>query len=191
MLNKTHLLFALTLLALGIFACDDSQTPDAGQADVALSTDVTLLADVVTSIDVETTDATLNAPDVVSAPDAGPVDLGPVQCRDNSDCQGENGSCNRTAPGGICLGCGGDCPSGTECQFGTCIRQCDVESDCTLGFQCLASGRCGLESCSGDNDCEGPYVCGANDTCERPSCDVQQDCPSPLVCESSRCVEPR
>ncbi len=120
--------------------------------------------------------------------DAGPVpDAGapiPVQCRSSEDCSGPSASCNREAPGGICLGCtDGSCPSGTSCsEFATCIRDCDTDDDCGPGWQCLGSGRCALVSCG---SCPAPYVCDEG-RCKRPPC----PCPAGWTCEADLCMEP-
>ena len=44
--------------------------------------------------------------------DAGSSLPGPVQCRDDGDCGGASGSCNRAAPGGVC---NGQSARGTPC----------------------------------------------------------------------------
>jgi|GEM_PF-1655635 len=112
-----------------------------------------------------------------------PADFGPVQCRDNSDCGG--GTCNRTAPGGICSG--GPCPDGTEMNFGACVRDCSDDDDCSAGMECKSNGYCGLVTCDMDDDCPAPYVCGAVG-CERPSC--SSSCPGDMVCADNLCMEP-
>jgi hypothetical protein len=128
------------------------------------------------------------------APDSGVVDLGPVQCRVDGDCEG--GTCTRSAPGGICQGCGGDTcdlvsgQSDLSCYVGSCVRDCGSDADCSLGMRCLTgSGRCALRPCGVDEECPAPYVCGGS-TCERPTCGESNACPAPLVCSEGQCVEP-
>ncbi len=115
-------------------------------------------------------------------------DPGPVQCREDTDCGGTL-TCNRSAPGGICLGCG-ECPGDLECGFGACIRSCSVDADCNAGFNCLGSGRCGLRSCSTNADCGSGYGCSGSGTCERTPCDTADDCPAGWTCGQGRCLEP-
>lgn len=131
--------------------------------------------------------------------DLGPVDLGaeddlgtapadtPVQCREDADCT--TGTCNLSAPGGICLGCtAGSCPSGTDCsELGSCVRDCTTVADCAPGFRCLGSGRCALATPCSASNCPAPYVCGAVG-CERPPC--ADGCPTDWTCSGGYCTEP-
>jgi hypothetical protein len=126
--------------------------------------------------------------------DAGAVlGLGPLQCIDATDCAGPAADCNRSAPGGICLGCGtdSDCPDGTACLVGACVRSCDATTPCHVGFECRSSGRCALRSCSATAPCPVPYVCGTGGRCERPACGPATGCAAPLLCDRGVCVEPR
>src|SRR5690606_21141569 len=120
-------------------------------------------------------------------------EVGPVQCRVNSDCA--SGDCNRNAPGGICLGCPAhDCPGTSACFDGivACITPCSTSADCNVGFSCSGNSRCVLRSCDVDADCA-PYVCGGNggnDQCVRPTCSGAEPCPAPFECVAAVCVEP-
>lgn len=167
----------------------DAATPDSGDdaATDASSTDTSSADAGGDAGDDAATDAGADAgsdarTDTGPVPDAGaPI---PVQCRSSEDCSGPSASCNREAPGGICLGCtDGSCPSGTSCsEFATCIRDCDTDDDCGPGWECLGSGRCALVSCG---SCPAPYVCDEG-RCKRPPC----PCPTGWTCEADLCMEP-
>jgi hypothetical protein len=169
---------------------DSSLPPDTG-VDASLPPDATVDASLPPDAAVDASVPPDAAPDAAVAPDAGdaapPIALGPVQCRANADCRGPAASCNRQAPGGICLGCGGDSDCGAlSCYVGACVRDCTRDSDCNLGMRCGSAGRCITRPCP----CPAPYVCGGSGTCVRPSCDGSTPCPSPLVCSSGICMEP-
>ena len=130
------------------------------------------------------------APEDASGPR---IDPGPVQCRDSGDCGGASATCNRSAPGGICLGCGNDtdCPDGTECFVASCVRtDCETDLDCNAGFTCSSvTGRCRQNrSCTDDAEC-GPYDCDATGVCVRWAC-PEGTCPGTFVCVDALCVEP-
>lgn len=122
--------------------------------------------------------------------DAGSAtDLGPVACRDDSEC-GAGQRCDVSAPGGRCQDCAGSCVSSDfECLFGACLRSCTGDGDCNIGMRCasFAEGQyCRPRTCA---DCPAPYVCTAG-ACARPACDASFGCPSPLTCRDGTCVEP-
>lgn len=122
--------------------------------------------------------------------DASTLNLGPVDCRSNTDCPGIS-TCNVIAPGGICTGCGtdNDCPAALSCgPVGACIRDCSSDADCSLGKRCGVTGRCLARTCSIGTPCPEPYVCG-NNQCRRPACPTNT-CPAPLTCLAGTCVEP-
>jgi tRNA G18 (ribose-2'-O)-methylase SpoU len=121
--------------------------------------------------------------------DSSPVNLGPVQCRIDSDC-GSTLTCQRSAPGGVCLGCGLSCPQTMDCVAGACVRSCSNDQQCNAGFRCGGTGKCILRSCDSSNPCPGPYVCSGSGRCERPTCPGGGSCPAPLQCVLDRCVEP-
>jgi len=162
-------------------AMDAEVTPDAGPTDSGVAGDPD--AGVDSGID--------GADAATPRPDAGMPSLGPVQCRTSDDCGG-SAICSRSAPGGVCNGCGtdADCPSGTECTpFGACVRFCDTDADCNVGFRCRGSGQCSIRGCETDADCA-PYVCGGSGQCERPACAGGAPCPSPFTCSADVCLEP-
>ncbi len=199
--QKIALLF-LAASAFNAQACSDdvSGPPDA----VLPADDASALRDAETALDTQAaldaeppTDARTPADaesssDADALLDAGAPNSGPTQCRRSADCG--NLSCNRGAPGGICLGCGvdADCPSRDfECVagVGSCSRACSSDGDCNGGMRCHANGVCVVRSCSPQAPCPAPYVCGGT-LCARPSCTGGAACPAPLVCEDELCVEP-
>jgi hypothetical protein len=160
---------------------------DAGGLVDAFSFDSAVMADAGGLVDAFSPDSAvmIDAGHDAGTTDAATASLGPVQCRTNSDCGG--GTCNRTAPGGIC-DCAGSCPGGTSCSpFGACVRDCATDVDCNAGMRCTSNG-CAIRSCSAASPCPAPYVCGTSGRCERPACGG--GCPSPLSCAAGVCVEP-
>lgn len=188
---------AALLAALVVAGCEpctdctgnDASLPDVPAIDAPTNDDVGTLdgGGLDAPLDVGSDASTVDASDVGSAEDALATDLGPVQCRADADC--DTSMCTRSAPGGICLGCGddADCPDGTECSsgLGACVRTCMGDGDCNAGMHCLGSGRCGIRPCE---SCPAPFVCGPTG-CARPSCE-DAACPAPLVCAAGTCVEP-
>ncbi|RMH40863.1 MAG: hypothetical protein D6689_12440 [Deltaproteobacteria bacterium] len=70
---------------------------------------------------------------------------------------------------------------------------CDVDSECALGAEVCAGGRCtplpGV--CAADADCPGGYACdAATGTCALPprSCATDADCPASDRCDAGACV---
>ncbi len=117
------------------------------------------------------------------------------QCNENLECEimvGGYRSCTRTAPGGLCAGCGdGECGNMAECKFGTCQATCTSKTDCAPGLICLSGGTCGIERCV-KNVCPTPmFGCTASGFCERKACEKQADCPTLTTCTSGLCIEDR
>jgi hypothetical protein len=167
-------------IALDSTSADSTQdvgAHDVGAQDVGGKRDQTVD---ITSIDLVARDA---------GNDSSPVNLGPVQCRIDSDC-GSTLTCQRSAPGGVCLGCGLSCPQTMDCVAGACVRSCSNDQQCNAGFRCGGTGKCILRSCDSSNPCPGPYVCSGSGRCERPTCPGGGSCPAPLQCVLDRCVEP-
>lgn len=172
---------------------------DLTAADVAEDTTTEDVTQDATTEDV-TEDAGQDASSDVTV-DSGPTDpyegrpLG--QCASNEDCpDGNNGpNCNRSVPGGVCLGCGSndDCPAPSVCsEYGACVIDwCGSDQDCPPGRTCGATGLCGIESCVA-GACPTPmYTCGSSDRCERVSCASQGDCPERTTCLAGLCIEDR
>jgi hypothetical protein len=130
-------------------------------------------------------------PDVPSdVPFVWPENAPEPQCRRNADCP--TGICSRSAPGGICTGCGvtADCPADHDCNYGGCNLWCDSDDECPVAMRCHPTRHdCVLKSCSDDAECDGPYVCDGG-MCRRPECGEEGACPEPLTCEGGMCVEP-
>lgn len=155
--------------------------PDSGASDLGAAPDLGESAD----LGGEDPDMFIAA-DMFVAADGGSTEPVPVQCRSSADCGGV-GSCNLSAPGGICIGCNdSSCPSGTDCsEFGSCVRDCSTVDDCAPGFRC-SSGRCLINTACDSTVCPAPYVCGAVG-CERPECGA--GCPGGFSCSGGYCVE--
>lgn len=134
--------------------------------------------------------AAAGAPDA-DGEDAGSMSVWPDgapegQCVNGDDCPA--GLCNSDAPGGLCQGCG-ECPSGYDCNFGTCNQWCDAAEECPLGLKCNASkGVCVAVTCDADAGCQTPYVCREGQ-CKRPLC-TDGACPDPFSCAGAVCIEP-
>lgn len=185
--------FAVLLIAVAttLVACggdDGGTTVDAPTADAPASDDGS-------PGDAPLTDgpAIADAATDASAPDGPLTNLGPVDCRVEADCPGLS-SCNVSAPGGVCNGCGSDndCPTGTSCgQVGACVRDCVNDGDCSAGKRCLTgSGVCAIRQCSAQSPCPAPYVC-VGTLCQRPPCGSGGSCPAPMTCGATNiCVEP-
>jgi len=161
--------------------------PDASVADLGV-TDLGAAADM-SAPDLGAA-ADMSAPeDMFTESDGGPVSTVPVQCRTDADCGGV-GSCNLSAPGGICSGCNDtSCPTDTDCSaFGACVRDCSTVADCAPGFRCGSSG-CLIDTSCDATVCPAPYVCGSVG-CERPPCGTSGDCPSGFSeCRGGHCIE--
>ena len=134
------------------------------------------------------------SPDTGSPPDSAPgadlpqgPDPGPVQCRNDGECGGAM-TCNMSAPGGICSGCG-TCKGWLECYAGSCVRDCYHDGECNAGFRCSSTDRCVLRACDAATPCPAPYTCGASGFCARPTCPAGS-CPPPLICTGGWCLEP-
>ncbi len=151
------------------------------------------MPDVMDMPDVDEPD--VDEPDV---PDEGdPFEGRPTgQCTQNSDCPDNAlgpGQCSRALPGGACMGCGMDdhCPSGTICQFGTCITECDTTDDCPPGLTCNSRNLCAAQRCQ-DDACPVPlFSCSGSGQCERGTCNTDDECPDQTSCVSGRCIEDR
>lgn len=128
--------------------------------------------------------------DTMNSHDGPTPDPGPVQCRNDGECAAGQ-TCTRSAPGGICFGCG-TCldPIDFECRAGGCVRYCSGDNQCNAGMRCSDTGYCVIRDCSASEPCPAPYVCGDSGRCARPACGVGTGCPAPLICEASICVEP-
>lgn len=161
-------------------ARSDAPTPDGREAD-ALARDLALPES-------GTADQALS--DTTTTTDGAAPDPGPVQCRNDAECASGQ-TCNRTAPGGICLGCGTCLDSiDFECRSGACVRYCSGDSQCNAGMRCTNTGLCVIRNCSSNEPCPAPYVCGGSARCERPACGVGDSCPAPLSCDDGLCIEP-
>lgn len=152
------------------------------------TTDRGTTADTVSNVDL------VSLPDRAGAQDSRPSsdlpqgpDPGPVQCRSDGDCGGTL-TCNMSAPGGICSGCG-VCPGWLECYSGFCVRECYNDGECNAGFRCSSTDRCALRACDATTPCPAPYACGTNGYCARPTCPTGS-CPPPLICTNGLCIEP-
>ena len=152
--------------------------------------------------DNSTSDAGASAQDGATSPDAATPDAGdpfaarPLgQCTVDSDCpQGPMGpgSCSRTAPGGICLGCGtGEhCPADTSCsQYGSCNHECSDDEGCPPGMACGATGLCRAADCVGGVCPVAMFGCDSSDRCARVACGAS--CPEDTSCVEGLCVEDR
>ena len=124
-------------LAAAAPGCGSSETGDPTAADAGAGGDGRVMAD-----------GSTGAADA-AAPDAHPLDFGPIDCAIDSDCPGLS-RCSETVPGGACNGCweADDCPPGTRCtQLGACVRDCTADSECSRGEHCLPGvGRCAIRS---------------------------------------------
>jgi hypothetical protein len=170
----------------------DAGRDDGGAIDSGMTGDDAGMSDAgMTDDDAGMTDAGMSATDAgMSATDAGSTsDLGPVACRDSTEC-GAGQICDVDAPGGRCQLCEGTCVSSDfECLFGGCLRSCSGDADCNAGMRCASfaeSTYCRPRSCG---DCPAPYTCRDGE-CSRPTCGAGGACPSPLECRGSVCVEP-
>ena len=117
------------------------------------------------------------------------------QCVEDIDCKAQNDLmyCNRTHPGGVCLGCGTDdqCPGETICYVGSCVQECGELSDCPPGLYCTGAGRCGASWCV-DNACaDALYGCGETGRCARAACSGAAECPAETTCTDGLCIEDR
>lgn len=166
-----------------IEAASDSPSESAVEAssDVTPESSLDVMVDVLAEGSVDATQDT-------SIPSSRPKG----QCDSDNDCGGEM-SCNMSAPGGLCTGCGqaSDCPDPlfAECYVGTCQRICNVDDDCPLGLKCFTPGhRCQFTRC--EDGCTAPYVC-EDSFCRRPKCATQDPkCPAGMVCGNKNyCVE--
>ncbi len=190
-------LVAILSISLSLSACGDEGTSDADAASAGNVADADPLAPDAMPLPL---DAAMGAGDAGTrvdaaiSVDAASVNLGPVDCASNTDCSFVGGSCNVSAPGGICIGCvPGGCGTGFECRFGACVRDCTVDDDCSAGKRCTPGGACVIRTCSDQSPCPAPYIC--NDTlvqglCNRPSCSGGT-CPAGMSCDlpSDTCVE--
>ena len=120
------------------------------------------------------------------------------QCVTNADCQENNSNltCSRTAPGGICNGCGvdADCPGSTVCNLGACAIECSSsngQDDCPPGLYCLSSGKCGISWCTGDECAVPMFGCSASGRCARMECTAAMTCPENTTCVDDLCIEDR
>jgi len=132
-------------------------------------------------------------------PETDPYAGRPIgQCVEDADCQENNASltCTRTAPGGICNGCGvdADCPGSTTCYMGACVIGCDDANgvdDCPPGLYCLSSGKCGISWCAG-GECAVPmFGCSESGRCARMECTAAISCPESTTCVDDLCIEDR
>ena len=176
---------ACTCLVLS-FACGDDGggTADGspGSLDSGAATDA--------SNEIDAAPGTVDA----SLADAMPgSDFGPVDCVTTSDCLSPT-TCNQSAPGGICNGCGNESQCGADftCFVGACVRDCTVDDDCSAGKRCTpGTGRCVLRSCA-VSACPAPYTCGDTNFCERPVCGSNNSCTMGFSCDTASqiCMEP-
>ncbi len=187
-------------------------TTDIEQADTDDTTDTDDSAtdasdDVAHDVEEDTSDASTNDDDVRDPVDAAEEADVPVnnddpykdrpmgQCTETLECEimaSGFRSCTRTAPGGLCSGCGdNDCGVMAECKFGTCQAVCTTKADCAPGLTCLSGGTCGIERCV-NNVCPTPmFGCTASGFCERVACTQQADCPELTTCTDGLCIEDR
>ncbi|RAL22871.1 hypothetical protein DL240_08235 [Lujinxingia litoralis] len=153
-------------------------------------------------------DATQGQPDVEegdvdSGDDAGgdvggdPHEGRPLgQCNSSTNCPPDAPGgplCTRSAPGGICSGCGefAGCAAGYECFAGSCVADCSADSDCPPGMACSSRGQCAIQRCVEDVCPDPMFGCNASDMCERRSCEEQVDCPARTTCQGGVCIEDR
>jgi hypothetical protein len=189
MTRRPALPFLCALLSCLTLGCGDDG--GASERDAAAITDGSTGG----SSDASAIDAG-STPDAAVSGDAAQASFAPVDCRITSDCLGIS-TCNASAPGGICLGCGGagDCGVDFECVAqGACARICSDDSDCNPAKRCSqGTGFCVIRTCSSDTPCPAPYQCSdpAGGLCQRPACN-DTSCPDPFVCDSGSglCMEP-
>ena len=79
---------------------------------------------------------------------------------------------NRPDGGPLCSNGSGNCPSGTQCNNGTCVTSCDPSGACPSGTFCEG------------ND-PSRNVCAPT---AYANCTIDQDCPLPQFCLSNLCV---
>ncbi len=96
------------------------------------------------------------------------------QCLNNAEC-GTGMNCSPTLPSGVCSGCSvnSDCPTGSTCLGGYCLRNCSLHTDCNDGMICKATGNnsfCGFKNCAASSECGTGYVCSASGQCKRKDC---------------------
>lgn len=168
----------------------ETDTSDDVQDDVEEDT-----SDASTDEDIEEQNDVAEDTDAPSTSEDPYEDRPQGQCNEALDCEvmaGGSRSCTRTAPGGLCAGCGdGDCGSMAECKFGTCQAICTSKEDCAPGLTCLSGGTCGIERCV-NNVCPTPmFGCTASGYCERVACTQQSDCPALTTCTKGLCIENR
>ena len=205
------LLVPLALLTVTLVACGDDDPKAASNNGAANNGDTNngdpdVGPDDVASNNGEPDTASNNGepdtPEDTAPEDAAPDATDPWQgrptgqCTRNADCpDGPNGaSCNRAAPGGICLGCGTDdhCPSVAECtQFGACGITCASTDDCPPGLTCGGTGLCAILSCT-NGVCPDPlFGCSDSGRCERLPCTPDIACPEATTCVDGLCIEQR
>ena len=175
---------------------EDTTAEDTITADTA--TEDTATPEDTATEDTEVAEDTTTAEDTTEADAGDPYAGRPIgQCATNADCpEGPQGrSCQRSAPGGICGGCGTDdhCPGVAECsQFGSCGIACAENAECPPGMTCAtATGLCRIQSCV-DGVCPTPlFGCSSGNQCARVACAQQSDCPAQTTCTEGLCVEDR
>lgn len=175
---------------------EDTTAEDTITADTA--TEDTATPEDAATEDTEVAEDTTTAEDTTEADAGDPYAGRPIgQCATNADCpEGPQGrSCQRSAPGGICGGCGTDdhCPGVAECsQFGSCGIACAENAECPPGMTCAtATGLCRIQSCV-DGVCPTPlFGCSSGNQCARVACAQQSDCPAQTTCTEGLCVEDR
>jgi cysteine-rich repeat protein len=148
---------------------------------------------------------------------AGVVNAG-TACTDGSECQFDCTFVCETAAGGVANTCDvdADCSYGgavvpgacvggdivTVGLQGTCKPECNVDTDCFSGDQCINTGGNGVcdggtdvgQTCNANADCPGAATECSSDTCDASSsavgntCTVDTDCDVPHACTGATTV---
>jgi hypothetical protein len=176
----------------------DMNTPD---MQVDMSSDMTSDMEVDQPVDMAPQDMA-SVEDMMVAPDMAPDMMTPQdpyvgrptgQCDVSGDC-GAEGSCSRTAPGGICNGPPSICealPGSYSANFGACQRDCSDTDDCPPGLTCNGQGVCIIQRCAA-NVCPTPlFGCTQSGLCTRVDCSAGQTCPGGTTCTRGLCIEDR
>ena len=136
-----------------------------------------------------------------------PAPVPPPMCEDDTDC-GPAMECVKDECTAWCAAkseaCASDADCGecASCWDGICIalpgfKECDADSDCPMGMQCLGDGCSAWcappgMACTSSGDCDPCEVCVAGECLATPGaapeCDADSDCGPGAVCVKDECT---